>query len=204
VLDVLKCSRFLQGFSVAALWAATAPEAESMAHELDIPFFTDSADEVLLRREVDFVVVLAPPTKRSQIAVKALGIGKHVAVQCPGGLDQEGSLRMVQAALYYPRLLAVVNCPLRFLPAFVKMRRSVQSGLVGPSVKLVDVRISTRSLIGKRYSWLCDPHMGGGALNVLGSPIIDVASYLTGQRAARVHAVLRTLVRETDTIKGIR
>ena len=44
-----------------------------------------------------------PPSHHSQIAVKALGIGKHVAVQSPGGLSQEESMRMVQAAQYYPR-----------------------------------------------------------------------------------------------------
>ena len=35
--------------------------------------------------------------------LKALGIGKHVAVQSPGGLSQDEAMRMVQATQYYPR-----------------------------------------------------------------------------------------------------
>ena len=54
-------------------------------------------------KDVDLIVVACPPSHHSQIAVKALGIGKHVAVQSPGGLSQEEAMRMVQAAQYYPR-----------------------------------------------------------------------------------------------------
>ena len=58
-----------------------------------------------LPKDVDLIVVACPPSQHSQIAVKALGIGKHVAVQSPGGLNQDEAMRMVQAAQYYPRLV---------------------------------------------------------------------------------------------------
>ena len=58
-----------------------------------------------LLQDVDLIVVACPPSQHSQIAVKALGIGKHVAVQSPGGLNQDEAMRMVQAAQYYPRLV---------------------------------------------------------------------------------------------------
>jgi hypothetical protein len=35
------------------------------------------------------------------------GIGKHVSVQPPAALGQNETLRMVQAAQYYPALLSV-------------------------------------------------------------------------------------------------
>ncbi len=48
-------------------------EAEILAGELDIPYATNLVDEVLLRKDVDLVVILCPPANHSQIAVKALG-----------------------------------------------------------------------------------------------------------------------------------
>ncbi len=39
--------------------------------------------------------------------VCCLGIGKHVSVQPPAALGQNETLRMVQAAQYYPALLSV-------------------------------------------------------------------------------------------------
>ena len=92
-----------KGFRVEAIWGLTREEAESVAKDLGIPYSTTRIDDVLLRKDVDLIVVACPPSHHSQIAVKALGIGKHVAVQSPGGLSQEESMRMVQAAQYYPR-----------------------------------------------------------------------------------------------------
>lgn len=48
-------------------------EAELLSGELRIPYATNLVDEVLLRKDVDLVVILCPPTHHSQIAVKALG-----------------------------------------------------------------------------------------------------------------------------------
>ena len=74
-----------------------------MASSLNIPFYTTRVDDVLLRKDVGFILICTPPSLHSQIAVKALGIGKHCVVSQPGGLCQNESLRMVQAAQYYPR-----------------------------------------------------------------------------------------------------
>lgn len=46
--------------------------------------------------------------------------------------------------------------------------------------------------------------MGGGGLHSVGSYIIDLLSFLTGQRATKVHGFLKTFVKQTDHIRGIR
>jgi predicted dehydrogenase len=54
------------------------------------------------------------------------------------------------------------------------------------------------------FDWRCDETMGGGVLNTIGSNIIDLITYLTGQKAVRVHGMLKTYTKQTDKIKGIR
>lgn len=54
------------------------------------------------------------------------------------------------------------------------------------------------------YDWLCDETMGGGILSLVGSHVIDLISYITNQRAMRVHAVVRTFTQTTKHINGIR
>ena len=49
-----------------------------------------------MKKDVALIIILCPPSLHSQIAVKALGIGKHVVCGVPGGLDQPECLRMVQ------------------------------------------------------------------------------------------------------------
>ena len=63
----------MQGFSIEAIWGKTTEEAENVAQTLDIPFSTSRIDDVLLRKDVDLILVLCPPSHHSQIAVKALG-----------------------------------------------------------------------------------------------------------------------------------
>lgn len=193
-----------RGFPVEALWARTAQEAESAAQALSIPFHTSQVDDVLLRRDVDLVIILCPPSLHSQIAVKALGIGKHVLCGVPGGLDQAECVRMVQAAQYYPSLMAVLAYGQRFLPCMGTLRRHLIEGYLGETVSLVDVRIDCGSILEDRYSWCCDSGMGGGVLAVLGSHIIDLLSYLNLGRVMRVSATLKTLTSTTDNISGIR
>ena len=45
-------------------------------------------DDVLLRKDVDLVFIICQPDLHAQIAVKALGIGKHVLCDRPAGLCQ--------------------------------------------------------------------------------------------------------------------
>ena len=85
-----------QGFRVEAIWCRVFSEAETVASTLNIPFFTSRVDDVLLRKDVGLVVIVCPPNLHSQIAVKALGIGKHVLCGIPGSLNQAEFLRMVQ------------------------------------------------------------------------------------------------------------
>lgn len=198
-----------EGFCIEAIWGKTTEEAENVAQILDIPFSTCRIDDVLLRKDVDLILVLCPPSHHSQIAVKALGIGKHVAVPPPAGISQNETLRMVQAAQYYPSLISIAVYGLRFLPAFVKAKQLISptggKDLIG-EITMCDVRINSPNLIrhDETYSWACDDHMGGGILNQFGSHVIDLLQYLTTFKASRVHGTLRTLTKTTEKINGIR
>jgi len=193
------------GFRIEAVWGKTYEEAQGCAGRLGIPFATQSIDDVLLRKDVDLILVLSPPSLHAQITVKALGIGKHVAVEPPAGINQSETLRKVKAALYYPSLLSIVVYGLRFLPAFARLKKAlVEEDMIG-ALSLVDVQIDAPSLIrdDEAYSWACEHGMGGGVLNQFGSHVIDVLQYL-GFRATRVHGAVRTLKRTTAKIRGIR
>ena len=67
-------------------------------------------------------------------------------------------------------------------------------------MKVYFSRIVCESMLERKYSWLCDAAMGGGALSLLGSNVIDLLHYLGFGKAIRVHANLRTLIPTTDNI----
>jgi len=195
-----------KGFNIEAVWGRTIKEAEEISKELSIPFFTNKIDDVLLRKDVDLVFIICPPYLHSQISVKALGIGKHVVCDKPMGLGQADALKMVRASQYYPTLISLVNHSLRFLPAFAHMRKNLHDEFIGPlsDIAMIDIRVQMGSLLHDKFDWLCDSMMGGGALNLIGSHVIDLVTFLTGKRATRVHGVVRTYTKSTQFVTGIR
>ncbi|KAH3769946.1 glucose-fructose oxidoreductase domain-containing protein 1-like [Dreissena polymorpha] len=191
------------GFRVVALWGLVKSEAAQLASELQIPFSTDKVDEILLNKDVDVVVISCPPHMQSPIAVKALGIGKHVLCGTPAGPTQIDSLKMVHAARYYPKLVARMIYGLRFLPTINNMKKLIDEGFLG-ELKICEIRVNFWNYPKEKFDWTCDDIMGGGVLNSIGSNLIDIVTYLTSQKAISVHGMLKTYTKQTDKIKGIR
>lgn len=191
------------GFKVEALWGRTIELAAECAKDLEIAFYTNKVDQVLLNKDVDLVFIYCLPLLQTPIAVKALGIGKHVICGTPAGPTQLETLRMVVAAEYYPLLMSLMCNGLRFLPCFTKMKQMIDDGFLG-SVTCIEARVHCASLIKSNFDWLCEETMGGGVLNVYGSLFIDLISFLTDQKATRVQGIVRTYTKQTETINGIR
>uniref|UniRef100_A0A673M1F3 Gfo/Idh/MocA-like oxidoreductase N-terminal domain-containing protein n=1 Tax=Sinocyclocheilus rhinocerous TaxID=307959 RepID=A0A673M1F3_9TELE len=61
-----------EGFSVKALWGRTQEEAEELARDMNVPYYTNRIDDVLLHPDVDLVCINLPPPLTRQIAVKTL------------------------------------------------------------------------------------------------------------------------------------
>lgn len=160
-------------------------------------------DEVLLHKNVDLVCIVCPPHLHGQIAVKALGIGKHVLCDRPAGLCQSSVLKMVNAAQYYPSLISIMSHGLRFLPAFIQAKKLIEQYYIG-EVNVCEARIHCGPLFDHHFNWMCDEHMGGGVLSFLGSHIIDILYYLTGQKATLLNGMMKTYNKQSRKISGIR
>lgn len=67
-----------------------------------------------------------------------------------------------------------------------------------------DIRVEMGSLLRDRFDWLCDATMGGGALNLVGSHVIDLVAFLLEKHAIRVHGIVRTHNKTSRVVSGIR
>lgn len=79
-----------EGFAVKALWGRTQEEAEELAKEMSVPFYTSRIDEVLLHQDVDLVCINLPPPLTRQIAVKTLGESARPGLGPVGSTSEEG------------------------------------------------------------------------------------------------------------------
>lgn len=89
------------------------------------------------------LVTTSSPAQCSPIALKTLGIGKHVVSQkalC--GTSQLSALRIVEASKYYPSLLSISGFTLRLLPSFMAARKHIVGEKTLGRVRLVEARLS--------------------------------------------------------------
>lgn len=189
------------GFHIAAVWSREYKDAETFAKEMDIPDFTTNVDGLLLKTEVGCVVIVCKPHLQSPIAVKTMGIGKHVIATWPAGTSQLEVLKMVKGATYYPSLLSMMCHGMRFLPTYTKMKKHIKSGYIG-ELYLFEVRVHCPAPV-EEYSWRCDSLMGGGALSLHGSYIVDLISYLSDLKAKYVNGMVKTY-KKMKGVQGVR
>ena len=124
VTFLVPCLR-AKGFSVEAIWSLNLEEGKETSCRLEIPFATDSVDELLLRKEVQLIVVACPPHLHATIVSKAFSIGKHVVCGWPASLSSSEMREMVERATYYPTLISILAHPLRFVGAVRKLKQLI-------------------------------------------------------------------------------
>lgn len=191
-------------FQVTAVWSKNLDTCRKLAEKFHIPFAARNFKDVLLRQDVDLVYVATEPGMHAEVAVKALTSGKHCICQKPPSSRQSEAQKMVSLSRYYNQLLSVLDSYMRFMPAVTRMRDLIASGYCG-KLHVIEGRVTMGSLISQEsYSWKCDPAMGGGAVNILGSHLIDLVTFVSKQQAKRVHGTLNTFRPHTENIHGYR
>ncbi|TFV44615.1 Gfo/Idh/MocA family oxidoreductase [Blastococcus sp. TF02A_35] len=152
------------------------------------------------RDDVDLVDICTPGDTHAEIAVAALGAGKHVLCEKPLANSVAEAEAMAEAAERAAArgVRAMVGYSYRRVPAVALARRMVAEGRVG---RIRHVRVQYLQ------DWLTDPatpmswrlrreQAGSGALGDIGAHAVDLAQFVTGERLTGVSALAETFVPE--------
>ncbi|WP_395659452.1 Gfo/Idh/MocA family protein [Nocardioides sp.] len=156
--------------------------------------------EAIARDDVDLVDICTPGDTHAEIAIAALGAGKHVLCEKPLANTVAEAEQMTAAAeeARAHGVRTMVGFTYRRVPAIALARRLVQEGRIG------DVRHVRAQYL---QDWIADPEAplswrldktraGSGALGDIGAHVIDLAQHVTGDRIAEVAGRLETFVKE--------
>lgn len=156
--------------------------------------------EIIARDDVDIVDIVTPGDSHAEIAIAALGAGKHVLCEKPLANTVAEAEAMADAAARAAAsgTKAVVGFTYRRVPAVTLLRDLIAAGKVG---RVQQVRAAYRQ------DWLVDPemplawrlqkeHAGSGALGDIGAHIIDMTQFVTGQEIASVSGTVDTIVKQ--------
>jgi predicted dehydrogenase len=170
----------MPGVAVAGLFDVNPERAQDLARRFDVPHVCRSLED-LLRLDLDAAVVACPNYLHAPMSIAALEAGAHVLCEKPMALDSVEAAAMCAAAERAGREL-MIGLPNRFRPEVLALRQAIRDGRLG-TIKSIRCGWLRRKGIPGVGSWFTSrAQAGGGALNDLGSHVLDLALRLSGAR----------------------
>jgi polar amino acid transport system substrate-binding protein len=162
--------------------AATGLSAKNTAEQFGFSYSTTDYREIMLDDQSQIVFIATRHDSHSQLAAEALAQGKHVFVEKPLAVTEDG-LREVVAAARASSGLLMVGYNRRFAP--VAQETKTLFGSRAAPMTIV-YRVNAGQL--PREHWTHDPVEGGGRIIGEACHFIDFVQYLTGALPARMTA----------------
>ncbi len=183
-LVLLPAIKAAQG-SLHSVASAGGVSSFHAARKFDALEATTDYRDMLARPEINAVFITTRHDSHPRMAAEALRAGKHVFVEKPLAIDEEG-LRLVEAACRErPDLQLMVGFNRRFAPHAAKLRQLL-------AARSQPITISALVNAGDIPSthWTQDPQVGGGRIIGEGCHFIDLLMYLVGRPIVTVQAAM--------------
>jgi predicted dehydrogenase len=163
------------------------------AEELGIDRAYGSLEELLAGPAVDVVHVTTPNALHAEQALAALAAGKHVVCEKPLATRVSDAERLVEASV---DRIATVPFVYRFHPLVREARARVAAGEAGRVLTVQGSYLQDWLLSADDDNWRVDAAAGGRsrAFADIGSHLVDLIEFVTGDRVARVAASKRTFI----------
>jgi predicted dehydrogenase len=128
----------------------------------------EKLDEMLLREQLDFVDICAPPGRHAALIGRALDAGFHVLSEKPLATRIDDAARLASAAARAGRVLHTVHNWLH-APICLKVSALIDEGAIGVvrSVRWRTLRTAPATAVGAPGSsanWRVDPKLAGGGI----------------------------------------
>jgi predicted dehydrogenase len=156
--------------------------------------------ELVAADDIDVVDICTPGDSHCEIAVAALAAGKHVLCEKPLANTVEEARAMVAAAetARAAGIRSMAGFNYRRVPAVAFLRQLIAGGRLGTVRHVRAVYLQ---------DWITDPQFplvwrlqkeksGSGALGDIGSHIVDLTQFVTGQSVTGVSAITETFIKE--------
>jgi predicted dehydrogenase len=185
---------------MSVLCGRNAAAAQAAAAKLGWSSYETDWKAVVARDDVQLVDICTPGSSHADIAIAALGAGKHVLCEKPLANTVAEARSMVEAARAARSrgVRTMVGFNYRRIPAVVLARRLVADGRIG-EIRHVRAQYLQDWIVDPEFPlvWrLREEEAGSGALGDIGAHIVDLTQYVAGQRLTGVNALLETFVKQ--------
>ena len=187
---------------LAGIVSSTPERSAAAAERLGIGRSYGSLDELLADDAIDVVHVTTPNALHADQAVAVLAAGKDVVCEKPIATSIPDAERMVAAAR---GRTATVPFVYRFHPLVREARARFASGEAGRVLSVNASYLQDWLLGSGDDNWRVDAEQGGRsrAFADIGSHLVDLVEFVSGDRVSRVVATKRTVFAERAAHAGI-
>ena len=187
---------------LAGIVSSTPERSAAAAERLGVGRSYGSLDELLADDTIDVVHVTTPNALHADQAVAVLASGKDVVCEKPIATSIPDAERMVAAA---QGRTATVPFVYRFHPLVREARARFASGEAGRVLSVNASYLQDWLLGSGDDNWRVDAEQGGRsrAFADIGSHLVDLVEFASGDRVSRVVATKRTVFAERAAHAGI-
>jgi predicted dehydrogenase len=161
---------------------------------------------LIARDDIHIIDICTPGDSHAEIAIAALRAGKHVLCEKPlaNTVVQAEAMAEAAQAAHAQGVRAMCGFTYRRVPAVALMAKMIADGRVGRvhnvrAVYLQDWLVDPSAPM----SWRLNAEQAGlGALGDIGSHIVDMVQYVTGDRVSAVGGLTETFVHKRPDASG--
>jgi predicted dehydrogenase len=189
---------------LVGLASSTPARSADAADRLGIDQGFAAIDDLLSDDAVTVVHVCTPNALHLEQSLAAIAAGKNVICEKPLATTVEDARRLTEAAAA-AGVVATVPFVYRFHPMVRDARARFQNGEVGTLLTIHGSYLQDWLLEESDDNWRVDANAGGAsrAFADIGSHLVDLIEFITGDRIARVAAAKRTFFRDRPGNKAI-
>ena len=184
--------------------SSSADRSRAAAERLGLERGYERLDDLLQDDSVDVVHVCTPNATHAPIALRAIEAGKHVVCEKPLATSVADAEQLVLAAAS-AGVTATVPFVYRFHPMVREARARVARGEIGPLLSISGSYLQDWLLDSGDDDWRVDASTGGPsrAFADIGSHLVDLIEFVTGDRISRLAATKRTVFAERASNRDI-
>ncbi len=207
----IEALRRLPNVEVVAVGDVNEDYARNKAEQLGVAASYGDFSELLKHEGLSCIHICTPNFLHYEMAKKALEAGKHVVLEKPLATTSKEGEELVALA----REKGVVNAVhfnLRYYPLVRHMRAMREHGELGDIYSVVGTYLQDWLFYDTDYNWRLEPAQSGEsrAIADIGSHLLDLVEYISGQRIAEVLADFSTVhqqrkkpLKEVETYSGM-
>jgi predicted dehydrogenase len=176
----------IESLELVAVSDIDSARAQSLAAAHDAR--VSSVDDIMNDNAIDVVYIATPPSSHAQLAMQALGAGKHVLCEKPLATTLEGANAVVRLALDHDRF-AVANLLQRYNPLARAVRDLIEHEFLGETLYARVENLAADEGLPPDH-WFWDAELSGGIFVEHVVHFFDLFAYWLGrgevESAARV------------------